>query len=212
VDETLRPLTADERGILEGMRRARPHGSPALGAFLAFLVALGVLLILAPASWEVGALSLIPTAGAFAFALWVFARLRGGERRSAWLARVERDLAGGVASVVSARVRDAVRVEESEDEGSSYYLELDDGRVLFLSGQYLYDVEEEGRFPNTRVTVARAPATRIVLGVTCDGSAFEPSRTRAPFTAGEYERGRVPEDGAVVDVDFASLRGARSGG
>ena len=35
----------------------------------------------------------------------------------------------------------AFGVKEFEDEGLHYFLELTDGRVLVLSGQYLYDYE-----------------------------------------------------------------------
>ena len=47
-------------------------------------------------------------------------------------------------------------MEELEDEGVSYFLELDDGAVLFLSGQYLD--EDESPFPCTEFIVRRLPA------------------------------------------------------
>jgi hypothetical protein len=170
MEETTRPLTADERRILERLRSSKPQGGAGFGAFLAFLVTTGLLLIVSPASWQVGVRSLIPVAAGLLAAGFVFRRLQRSRWRTEWLAKLERDLAAGVALVTTARVTDAVRVEEAEDEGSSYYLELDDKRVLFLSGQYLYEPEEERRFPNTLVTVVRAPAAGIVFDVRCDGS------------------------------------------
>ena len=103
------------------------------------------------------------------------------------------------------RVVDAVRVEEAEDEGSQYYLKLEDGRVAFLAGQYLYELEESGTFPNRVVTVTRAPHAAVVLDVATEGDAFAASATRPPFGAQEYKRGGIPADGALVDVDFTSL-------
>jgi membrane protein implicated in regulation of membrane protease activity len=206
MEESFRPLEPEEHRILERLRTARPQGGARFGAFLAFLITLGVLLIVSPASWQVGARSLLPVPVALAVAWVVFRRLWRRERDSGWLERIGRDLAGGQASVTRARVTDAVKVEELEDEGSSYYLRLDDGRVLFLSGQYLYDVEEAGRFPCAVVSVVRAPTTRIVFSVTCEGAPIQPSSRRPPFTDDEYEGGRVPEDGAVLDVDFETLR------
>src|SRR5262249_8078638 len=41
----------------------------------------------------------------------------------------------------SYRARRAFQVEEFEDEGSHYFIELEDGRVLSLSGHYLYKYE-----------------------------------------------------------------------
>ncbi|HEV8357684.1 MAG TPA: hypothetical protein VGQ17_13105 [Gemmatimonadales bacterium] len=57
-------------------------------------------------------------------------------------------------------VQDAVAVEEAEDEGLSFYLLLDDGRTLFLSGQYLYDPAAQG-FPGS---VSRSPALQSAVG------------------------------------------------
>ena len=39
--------------------------------------------------------------------------------------------------------RRAFQVEETEDEGSNYFLELANGRVLFISGQMLYEYEPD---------------------------------------------------------------------
>ena len=64
------------------------------------------------------------------------------------------------------QARRALQVDETEDEGIHLFLELDDGLVLFLSGQYLYeygaDEDVDGHepnqdclFPNTRFIVHR---------------------------------------------------------
>src|SRR5262245_42762130 len=205
MDETSRPLTAHERQILEGLRASQPRRAR-FGAFLTFLVALGVLLILAPASWQVGVRSLAPVVVALLVALVVFVRSRRSARRSDWLARIGRDLDGGVAGVTTYHVVDAVQVEESEDEGSSYYLKLSDGRVAFLSGQYLYEGEDAGTFPSSVVSVVRAPHSQIVFDIQSEGSALPASGRLPSFTTAEYDEGRVPEDGALVAVDFESLR------
>jgi hypothetical protein len=42
------------------------------------------------------------------------------------------------ADVYDVQARDFVEFEEIEDEGAAYAFELDDGRVLFISGQELY--------------------------------------------------------------------------
>jgi hypothetical protein len=42
----------------------------------------------------------------------------------------------------SFKARRAFQVEEYEDEGSHYFIELADSSVLFLTGQYLYEYEE----------------------------------------------------------------------
>ncbi len=104
------------------------------------------------------------------------------------------------------RTREAIKVEEFEDEGSAYYLLLEDGRVLFLMGQYLYEAEEEGRFPCTEFVIGRIPRSRLVLDLRCLGTPFAPSDVQGHFTEAEFRGDQVPEDGAVLEIDFARPR------
>ncbi|MGZ5545108.1 MAG: hypothetical protein ACXWIU_10570, partial [Limisphaerales bacterium] len=54
----------------------------------------------------------------------------------------------------------AFQVEEFEDEGSQYFIQLKDGSTLFLCGQYLYDYEPvEGSLKQSR----KFPCTEFVL-------------------------------------------------
>lgn len=92
--------------------------------------------------------------------------------------------------------RRAFMVEEFEDEGIHYFVELEDGSVLFLSGQYLYDSEE--RFPCTQFVVWRHRDQRYAVELECAGEVLEPEAVAPPFTEEEYASDRVPEDGRIM--------------
>jgi len=100
----------------------------------------------------------------------------------------------------------AFAVQEFEDEGSTYYIELADGRVLFLSGQYLYDYEpitddpevnQERSFPCTEFEILRHKDAGYVLDIRCTGKVLEPEITAGPFTREDFRRG-APEDGEII--------------
>jgi hypothetical protein len=106
------------------------------------------------------------------------------------------------------RATRAFAVEEFEDEGSAYFVELEDGRVLFLMGQYLYDYEpieddpelnQPRIFPCTEFTLRRHREEGYVADLVCTGEPFEPEVTVAPFGEEIYEKGGVPEDGEIVE-------------
>jgi hypothetical protein len=78
--------------------------------------------------------------------------------------------------------------------------------VLYLGGQYLYDLVEEDRFPATEFEIAVAAGSGALLSVTPTGAYLGPSSTRPPFTAGEWDAGLVPEDRAFVARPFEELR------
>ena len=131
----------------------------------------------------------------------LFARAAASDRASG-----QRDLEAGEVDETRFEIVDAIEVAEEEDEGRHFYLRLADGRVLFLSGQYLYAPVESRRFPSARVTVIRAPSSGLVLAVRPDGEFLAPSTVRPSFSDRDRARGRVPEDGEIVETDFERLR------
>jgi hypothetical protein len=78
-----------------------------------------------------------------------------GPRRisaEAYAARIRKLEDDGLLVLQSFRACRAFQVDEFEDEGSHYYVELEDGAVLFLTGQYLYKCEPRaGRLSETRL-------------------------------------------------------------
>jgi hypothetical protein len=105
---------------------------------------------------------------------------------------------------------DAVRafqVEEYNDEGLHYFIELTDQSVLYLTGDYLYDYEainDDGEysqpqtFPCTQFTIRRHRKNDFVIDILCSGNLLELESREPPFQREEYRRGRVPEDGAIL--------------
>jgi len=52
----------------------------------------------------------------------------------------------------------------------------------------------------------RAPLTGTVLAMRPEGEFLAPSAARPSFREREHARGRVPEDGEILDTDFERLR------
>lgn len=112
--------------------------------------------------------------------------------------------------------RRAFCVQEFDDEGLHYFLELTDGRVLFLSGQYLYDYEPiaddfEGnqprRFPCTDFTIRRHKTEGYVVELICRGAVIEPEFFAPPFPRQKQWSGRFPEDGQLIlDTTYDALK------
>jgi len=101
----------------------------------------------------------------------------------------------------------AFGVEEFEDEGLHYFIELLDGRVLFLSGQYLYDYEPISddpelnrlrQFPCTEFEVLRHKDAGYVIDINCAGTVLEPELSAPAFTKDDLKRG-IPEDGEIFE-------------
>jgi hypothetical protein len=78
--------------------------------------------------------------------------------------------------------------------------------VLYLGGQYLYDLAEARRFPAAEFEIAVAASSGALLSLTPTGAYLAPSVTRPPFTAAEWDAGLVPEDRAFVARPFEGLR------
>ena len=206
-----RPLSDDERRVLASLAKGSDLFNDVFGVVFLFLIVLGI--CAAAIRFTVGPPTgrqmayVVPFAACAALALFFTLRRRYlGHSVRRERAACAADLAAGRAVVETFEAVDAIRVKEFEDEGSSYYLELAGGGVLFLNGQYLYEAEEDGSFPSTRFAVTRAPASRLLFDLRCDGKPLAVSHERAHFTQEEYRAGKVPRDGARLDVDFESLR------
>ena len=104
----------------------------------------------------------------------------------------------------------AFQVEEVEDEGSTYYIELEDHSVLYLNGQYLYDYEEPRQFPCTDFTIRRHRDEGFVVDILCRGRVLEPEVVVPPFDESEFPGGAVPEDGQVIrDRNYDQIKEER---
>lgn len=114
----------------------------------------------------------------------------------------------------------AFQIEEFEDEGLHYYLELEDGSLLYLTGQYLYDYEvpEEDRddssldpctvFPGTRFTLRRHKNDGYVLELTPAGTPLWPEE-HFPFPSLKQLdiRDLLYGDGDIItDVTFDEMK------
>ena len=103
------------------------------------------------------------------------------------------------------KAKRAFEVEEFEDEGLHYFIELVDGGVLYLNGQYLYEyqaapegspVDPAANFPNTEFTVRRHRMENHVLDILCRGSVLQSELVASPFS--EKQCDDLPEDGQII--------------
>ena len=126
--------------------------------------------------------------------------------------------AAGLVSREKFSARRCFSVTETGDEGPHYYLELDDGRVLFLSGQYLHDYAEivddpelnrPASFPCERFEILRHKTEGHVLSIACEGRLLVPELEAPPFSRRDFRR--VPADGAIIaDKTFDQLKQERA--
>ena len=106
------------------------------------------------------------------------------------------------------RANRAFRVEPFGSLGPVYLVELIDGRVLYLRGQYLYEYEPVGadpddpgdtlrRFPCTEFEIVRHRVTGDVIEFNCAGRSFEPEFS-APALPKSQLKQKMSRDGAIL--------------
>jgi hypothetical protein len=132
-------------------------------------------------------------------------------------AKARADLTGGVAHHLDLTISRAVEIDEYEDEGAGFFLELADARVLCLISQDLYeyasdiDLEEgeedrRNEFPQTRIRYRYAPHSGMLLDLAGIGETLRPFakvKTTGRFFQKDKETGQRrytgPEDGMVYE-------------
>ena len=98
----------------------------------------------------------------------------------------EQDLKQGQMEIVRYQAKAAVALEEFEDEGYGFFIDIGDSKLLFLQGQYLDEPVSEGKFPSRSFDLVRAPVSHVIFDITCAGEPFTASRTLKPLTGSAY--------------------------
>ncbi len=104
------------------------------------------------------------------------------------------------------RARRAFSIAEFEDEGSHYIIELDDGRVLYLNGQFLYDYEPDD-FPCNEFTIVQRTDLDEVIDLIPAGDPFRPEAVLPSFSERAHRSAMVPEPNTViVGISYEQMR------
>jgi hypothetical protein len=148
---------------------------------------------------------LVALMGSIAVALTLFnwQRKRPSQSGEEYLSELQEK---GLLVSCKLEARRAFEVEEVEDEGSHFFVELTDGSVLFLTGQYLYDyrgiAKNEGdgnaSFPCSEFTILRHKETNHVVDIICAGRGLPIECEAPPFNKEDFQNECVPEDGQVI--------------
>ena len=110
--------------------------------------------------------------------------------------------------------RRVFEVEEFEDEGRHFFLELEDGRVLFLCGQYLYDygeisddaeLNQPASFPCTKFEVRRHKNEGWVHSIICLGTYLKPDAKLPHYSRAYQKNYGIPSDGDILTTPYDVL-------
>lgn len=113
------------------------------------------------------------------------------------------------------RATRAFLVEPYEDEGPHYYLELPDGRALYLNGQYLYDFEpitddpevnQPRAFPCTEFEVLWDIEVKHVHDIRCAGTVLEPEMVFPPHVHESRSRHAETDGTILADRSYETAR------
>jgi hypothetical protein len=200
-----RPLTASERRLLRtkaaslaATQRRASRAYPILSGGIAALLWVATMLA-SDASWQV--------VTGFWFVIWlgITVWVQWDARKSgisAILPGLESALRQNEADVVDIRARSYVELEEIEDEGACYAFELDEKRVVFISGQEFYP---EAKFPSldfSLVHVLDEAGRTVEMVIEKRGPKAAPTRV---IPAAVKERLEIPEHLEVRAMDVTRL-------
>ena len=118
------------------------------------------------------------------------------------LSNIEATIARNEAQVVHCQSNRMVSFEEIEDEGADYCFQVEDGRLLFISGQEFY---ETTRFPNTDfelVTAFGSDRHPVLFHIYCQGQKLKPLRV---IPANAKKALTLPEHLTVIEGTLDQL-------
>ena len=164
---------------------------------------------------------LLPVAmiGLVTVVLWLFNRRESRPvfTRRAAQARQQALEREGVLVREHFRATRAFEVEEFEDEGPHCFVELDDGSVLYLTGQVLWDYgpmsegDEDDEFPHSRqfpcteFEVLRHAREGYIVQLVCRGKVLEPEVVLPNEAMPTWPRGDLLDIDRITGIPYAQL-------
>lgn len=112
------------------------------------------------------------------------------------------------------KAKRAFEVEPFEDEGPHFFIGLEDGKVLFLCGQYLFDYVEitddpdlaqAATFPSTEFEVRSHKNEHWTHSVICRGQYLKPEIKLPHYSKRFMKKFGAPTDGEVFEVSFDEM-------
>lgn len=163
----------------------------------------------------IGTMFLSIGASFFIFNKWDNRHRGSGKSFEVELAELE---AKGLVTREQCRARRAFEVEEFEDEGAQYFIELEDGSVLFLCSQSLYEYQgssdesdpDNGRtFPCSEFTWLKHK-DGYTFDVICGGKVLPLDGEAPHFDERDIKNGSIPSDGEIFrDRSYDQLKAER---
>ena len=123
---------------------------------------------------------------------------------------MEGALTDGTLESADFEVNEVVQIQEYEDAGLHFLLDIGSGKTLFLSGQYLYSAVDAGRFPSNRIRVYWNAAHGITYGVQSLGDRILPSQMVPPPAQEVVDDGVLPSDRDVIGQSIQDVLQALS--
>ncbi len=202
VEQSVRPLNEKERRLLSAAvawrkRRLDVFQRRVVLSGMALLVAFWGMIAIATAADKKGPAwyyeGLISIAIAVSISLWVYFDLK--PKFLLDLQRYENALRRNQACVTRIQSNAVVEFEEQEDEGACYAFQLNEGRIVFLSGQEFY---ASARFPNSDFSVVEihhSDGTLVERFIEKNGTRLKPLRMIS-----RKSLMKIPEDFESVKV------------
>ena len=197
----------------------------ALSFFIGFFAITGACMALLPANapeWMMGVVILL----GFSLSLFLTNRLVNAPGTNFWsLGRAseppERPEQEGLLVSTAYEATRCFQVEESDEEGPQYFIELRDGSVLYMNGRYLDAfgprktlkvIDRPRKFPCTDFVVRRDRYDRSVLDIQCRGSVLEPEIVMPAFEESDMQGGRMLQDGDIITSrTYEEMKALRAG-
>jgi hypothetical protein len=122
--------------------------------------------------------------------------------------RATKDKFPGKVEMITVQTSRAIKREDAEDFGISFYAEVTDNgqkKTLYLWGQYLDELESSKQFPNTALEITRLPGHEEFIEFKVAGEYFKEEKTLPAFTKEQWQKAGYPANGQLLNVSIDSI-------
>jgi hypothetical protein len=135
---------------------------------------------------------------------WVTIKFEGSFGNNKQVAKINADQV----EVVHVKTTRAIKREDPEDFGVAFYVGVTDNghqKTLYLSGQYLDELEYDRLFPNTEFEFTRQVGSDEFISFKSVGQPFKEEKVLPAFGKEVLKSGAYPVNGQLLDQPIDSI-------
>jgi hypothetical protein len=114
-------------------------------------------------------------------------------------------IANGLAEVTRIKTNKAVKRLNTNNTPEGYYLDIGNGKTIFLQNERFFYYNFSDKFPNSEFEIVKTYSNKIFVTTIMKGNKLPVLKQLYPFTKEQYKTGNIHKDGQILEIPIENI-------